>query len=284
MRGMARRLGDAFNRTALLIILFTGMISVGCSGTKFSTTAVRIGVVGTPESLSPIYDRSTTAQVVQRIVLRGFLDWGADGAMRTVWAGTVPSVKDGTFRGSARSASYTMTLRADSDLVGLALALPPPLRKPATEAWPLRIARVPTVVNGMEADEIRVSLGAMLDLAFERLRRGPQMTLSRGSIALGDSAVLPTYGVSLNANFKRLDLDTWLPLASSLTAPPAAATRRCRTSGWSRRARRSSAPPPPPSASRRSFSWATRTGGSSRRWRCASPSPASSAGSGPTSS
>ncbi|MEG2154571.1 MAG: YhdP family protein [Burkholderiaceae bacterium] len=117
-----------------------------------------------------------------------------------------------TLRGSA------MTLRADSDLVGLALNLPPPLKKSAAEAWPLRIARLPTVAGGVETDEIRISLATLLDATFERQRRGKQMQMARGSIAVGDTAALPAYGVSLNANLKRFDLDAWLPAIDGLTS------------------------------------------------------------------
>jgi len=119
-----------------------------------------------------------------------------------------------------------LALRAESDLVGLSLNLPPPLRKPAAEAWPLRIARQPAVVNGMEADSIRVSLAQMLDVNFERVRgNSGGLRVSRGAVAVGDEANLPAYGVSLNAKVNRLDLDAWVPVAENLLGPAVSARR-----------------------------------------------------------
>lgn len=135
------------------------------------------------------------------------------------------------YSGTLSLRAGALSLRAESDLVGLALNLPPPLRKTAQESWPLRVVRQPGVVNGTEADTIRVSLAQMLDVNFERVRgSGGGLQVSRGAVAVGDVANLPAYGVSLNANLNRLDLDAWLPVADNLLGP-APVSRRASAGG-----------------------------------------------------
>lgn len=107
-------------------------------------------------------------------------------------------------------------LRAESDLAGIAIDLPAPLRKAAAEAWPLRVSRGPGAAGSGVAEELRISLGSMLDVALERQRGATGLQLARGSIALGSPAALPAYGLSLNGNFNRLDLDAWMPTAEQI--------------------------------------------------------------------
>lgn len=119
-----------------------------------------------------------------------------------------------------------LSLRAESDLVGIALNLPAPLKKAAGEAWPLRVSRQPGAAgSGVVAEDLRVSIGSILDLALERQPGGAGLQVTRGSIGLGTPAALPAYGLSLNGSFNQLDLDAWIPAVEQILGP-ATITRR----------------------------------------------------------
>ncbi|WP_158080911.1 YhdP family protein [Pelomonas sp. KK5] len=94
-----------------------------------------------------------------------------------------------------------------SPLAGLALDLPAPLRKEADATLPLRIALVPTNATH---DELRVELGTLLQLLYQRDTGGAEARVQRGAIALQDRLPpLPEAGVQLQANLGKVNLDAW---------------------------------------------------------------------------
>lgn len=95
-------------------LALVSLATVGCGGRGASQDAVRVAIIGHIDSLSPIYDRAPDAVVVQQTQFRGFLQWTANGALRADWAADVPSAAQKTFRGNAKTASYTMRLRPNA--------------------------------------------------------------------------------------------------------------------------------------------------------------------------
>ncbi len=107
------------------------------------------------------------------------------------------------------------TIEVQSDLVGLAIDVPDPVRKPAGNAWPLSgdIRFVP----GGDAIESTGSIGDNIDwqLAFNR----PEGTLDfdRGMLTLGGGDPQPaeTRGLHIQGNTTTVRLNEWLDLSRS---------------------------------------------------------------------
>lgn len=111
-----------------------------------------------------------------------------------------------------------MALAIESDLVGLASALPAPFDKPAHRAWPLRILAEPgpsaTPQEGPHADRIDVRLQDRMALVLER-ERDPatsRLLVRRGSLAVNDEPVLGEAGLSVLVRAPSLDFDAWRTL------------------------------------------------------------------------
>lgn len=103
----------------------------------------------------------------------------------------------------------------ESGLQGIALDLPEPFIKRATDAWPLEFRMLPTVVkNGqLQRDEIRIALaspkGALMAGRIERDRSQGKSNPLRGALAVGEPMIMPEQGIRLNVTLPLLDLDHW---------------------------------------------------------------------------
>ncbi len=131
-------------------------------------------------------------------------------------------------------------LQVSTTLQGLALALPPPLGKPADGSLPLRfetqVAReslTGLAATGSNApplrDQITLDLGALGSATYLRDLSGPQPRVLRGAIGLGlsggESAPLPVQGVAANISQGKVDVDAWEDvLTQATTAEPPART------------------------------------------------------------
>ena len=127
-------------------------------------------------------------------------------------------------------APYTATLSAaagglqvvfESSLAGIALALPPPLEKPAAATLPLRVEFTPGESGARE--RISVSLARQIQAEFLRAREGEEMRLQRASVALnpspGEPVRLPERrGLLVYGTLPSLDLDRWRPFLASAVA------------------------------------------------------------------
>ena len=105
-----------------------------------------------------------------------------------------------------------LTLTVQSQLVGVAADLPPPLGKTAVEARALRVERV---VNPGPArtDTIKVSLDRSVDATIQRRREGPGYVVDRGVISLNEPALLPDReGLSVTGSLPYVDADRWSAL------------------------------------------------------------------------
>lgn len=104
-----------------------------------------------------------------------------------------------------------VTLVVQSQLVGVAADLPPPLGKEAVEPMALRLERV--IPAGSRGDSIKVSLGRAIEANFERRREGAQYVVERGVISANQPAVLPEReGIWVTGSLPYADADRWRAL------------------------------------------------------------------------
>jgi len=138
------------------------------------------------------------------------------------------------------SATYfaTLGLRAgepelvvNSNLAGMALALPPPLAKPAEAQMPLRLerslVRASLLPGARLQDQWQLALGKLATATYVRDISGAEPVVLRGAVGVGlgpdESAPMPDEGVSANLKLDLLDVDAWMPVAERLDAPVATA-------------------------------------------------------------
>jgi uncharacterized protein (TIGR02099 family) len=104
-----------------------------------------------------------------------------------------------------------LTLVAQSQLVGIAADLPPPLGKEAVEPMALRIERV--IQGKSRGDSIKVSLGPSIEAVFQRKREGGQYAMERGVISVNHPAALPDRdGMWVTGTLPYADADRWRAL------------------------------------------------------------------------
>jgi uncharacterized protein (TIGR02099 family) len=127
-------------------------------------------------------------------------------------------------------------LLVSTNLVGMALSLPPPFNKPAEVALPLRwetsVVRTPAGDAAVRAarvqEQLQLELGALAKVTYVRDISGPQAQVLRGAIAVGlaadESAPLPERGVVANINLGQIDLGAWSEVLSQATGSTAGTT------------------------------------------------------------
>ncbi|CAM9725618.1 unnamed protein product [Phaeothamnion confervicola] len=128
-------------------------------------------------------------------------------------------------------APYTATVQAadggdaritfETQMVGVASALPAPLAKAAQEPMPLRVEIVP--VQG--GDRISVTVAKFLGAEFQRRKEGDAMVMQRVGVGLNQASRLPDRnGLMLAGSLQGLNLDAWLPFIATADGggPPAA--------------------------------------------------------------
>ena len=130
-----------------------------------------------------------------------------------------------------------------SELKGMALNLPAPLGKSAASALPLRVETQLTKESLLPKstvlqDQLRVSLGRVLALAYLRDLSQAEPRVLEGGVALGTAANAPVVmtprGVTLNMQWSQLDLDAWTDVLTEWTGGSSVVTplaRIARASG-----------------------------------------------------
>ncbi len=104
-----------------------------------------------------------------------------------------------------------LTLIAQSQLVGIATDLPPPLGKEAVEPMALRVERV--ISGKSKGDSIKVSLGPAIEASFQRRREDARYVMERGVISVNQPAVLPDReGIVVTGSLPYADADRWRAL------------------------------------------------------------------------
>ncbi|MCB6182409.1 TIGR02099 family protein [Leeia sp. TBRC 13508] len=111
-----------------------------------------------------------------------------------------------------------------STLKGLSLDLPYPLRKPAADAWPLRIERQPAQ-DGYSQWSAKLGNVLSTNLRFQ-MSKSNSSVLDRGTVYLGkQSQLLPnlpsTSGIQVAGDVSKLDVDAWLDWINARTSASA---------------------------------------------------------------
>ena len=105
-----------------------------------------------------------------------------------------------------------------SNLVGLAIDLPAPLRKAAEVPLALHVqtALTPDSTAAAPRDTLRVELGSIVQASYTRDLSGPAPRVQRGGIGVSDTLPLPATGVAANVNLPTLQADAWEAVADKL--------------------------------------------------------------------
>lgn len=144
------------------------------------------------------------------------------GQLPRAWGGPILRRATGSaaWRASLSGArKRPVTLVVESQLAGIAVDLPPPLGKSASEALPLRIERVieadSGAAGGRRADTIKMSLGRDIGGQFQRRREGDRFEVERGVLSFGEPPVMPERaGIAVTGSLPYVDLDRWRALLS----------------------------------------------------------------------
>lgn len=143
------------------------------------------------------------------------------------------------------SAAYSVNLgvrsgvaevTVNSNLVGMALTLPPPFAKVAEATLPLHLetAVLPASLQaGSDGvvhaqDQMKLDIGKLANVVYVRDVSGADARALRGAIAVGlaadENAPLPTDGVVANINLPGIDVDAWSNVLSRASGTELSAT------------------------------------------------------------
>ncbi|MEK0434630.1 MAG: hypothetical protein RL369_679, partial [Pseudomonadota bacterium] len=125
------------------------------------------------------------------------------------------------YQASVKLRDQRLDFSLDSNLIGLGIDLPAPLRKAAPESLPMRLLMTPSTVldNATQAEEVRFTLGRNITARY--LRTKPTMPnaswkLVRGSIGVNTPLPSNDSGVTLSINLNSLDADAWRTVLNNL--------------------------------------------------------------------
>lgn len=187
----------------------------------FSLNGIKANFLGGPVTISGGTQRDGNILVRAEGMLT------ADGIRRTY---ATPVIQRSSER-IAGSTRYTTSIRVknrhpeiivESNMVGIALDFPAPLRKAAGESMPLKfeMAGLPSNDVSVARDELKLSLGGAITARYERQKSDKEADwrVVRGGIGVNVPPPLPDSGVIANVNLKSLDLDAWRRVLSSVTS------------------------------------------------------------------
>lgn len=187
----------------------------------FSLNGIKANFLGGPVAISGGTQRDGSILVKAEGILT------ADG-IRKAYATPVMRRSSEFIAGSTR---YTTSIRVknrhpeitvESNMVGIALDFPVPLRKAASESMPLKfeMAGLPSNDASVSHDELKLSLGSAIAARYERQKsdKDADWRVVRGGIGINVPPPQPDSGVIANVNLKSLDLDAWRRELSSVTS------------------------------------------------------------------
>lgn len=127
------------------------------------------------------------------------------------------------YRTAVRVANGRPEILVESNLVGIGLDFPAPLRKAANESLPLRfeLTGLPPNDASFARDEMKLSLGAAISARYEREKapeKGAQWRVVRGGIGVNVPAPQPDSGLIANVSMKSLDIDAWRRALTSVVS------------------------------------------------------------------
>jgi uncharacterized protein (TIGR02099 family) len=132
------------------------------------------------------------------------------------------------YAGSVLVRDHQAVVTVESNLVGLGLDFPAPLKKAAAEALPLRFTLAGGAASeaGLARDEIKLTLGPAMAARYVRQKQGRgAWTVLRGGIGVNVPPPEPDSGVMVNVNMKSLNLDQWSSLGGALAGASAEPAR-----------------------------------------------------------
>lgn len=113
-------------------------------------------------------------------------------------------------------------ITVDSNLVGITLDFPAPLRKTANESMPLRfeLTSLPSNDAAVLRDEMKLSLGAAISARYERQKAEGTASwrVVRGGIGVNVPAPQPDSGLIASVSMRSLDIDAWRRAMTSVAA------------------------------------------------------------------
>lgn len=136
----------------------------------------------------------------------------ADAARRAGGSEWLRHMRGSTdWRGTLSMRNKRVEFTVDSSLQGLAVSLPAPFSKPASESWPVRVERRFT---GPQQDRVAASVGNIVNAVFLRRGEGGAARIERASVRFGEGALQDPVrpGVALSGAMRTLDVDGWLAL------------------------------------------------------------------------
>ncbi|WP_194723435.1 YhdP family protein [Noviherbaspirillum malthae] len=194
----------------------------------FNLAGVKSTFLGGPVAVSGGTLRDGSIQV------RGEGMLSADGIRKTYATPAVQGALD-RISGSTR---YTTTIKVknkqpeivvESNLAGVGLDFPAPLRKAGNESLPFRfeLAGMPSGDATTVRDEMKLALGSAITARYEREKaadRDAAWRVVRGGIGVNVPAPVPDSGVIVNVNLKSLNIDAWRRAMASVSSTPATAS------------------------------------------------------------
>jgi uncharacterized protein (TIGR02099 family) len=125
------------------------------------------------------------------------------------------------FRATVLVKNHTPKITIESTLQGIGIALPAPLIKEQNETLPLKfeIAALPSDQSGLLRDEIKGSVGSLIDVHYLREKSAERHAVSRvtsAGIGINRPAVMPESGLLMSVNAKSLNIDDWSQLINGV--------------------------------------------------------------------
>ena len=158
-----------------------------------------------------------------RFTLQGAMT--ADGLRRATELGTPARLAQAlggqtNYRASLGFVRGLPELSISSNLVGLSVDLPAPLRKPPETPLTFRL-QTQLVAETLESgrsprDQVKLELGQVLSALYVRDLQGAQPKVVRGGIGVFEPAPQPLAGVALNARVAAFDADAWVTALEKL--------------------------------------------------------------------
>ncbi|WP_151639201.1 YhdP family protein [Noviherbaspirillum aerium] len=190
----------------------------------FSLANIRSNFLGGPVAVSGGTQRDGSIQV------RGEGTLSTDGIRKTY---TTPAMRRALERISG-STRYSTTIKVknkrpeivvESNLAGIGLDFPVPLRKASGDSLPFRfeLAGLPSNDASMVRDEMKLALGSTIAARYEREKgvdKESAWRVVRGGIGVNVPAPVPDSGVIVNVSLRSLNIDAWRRTIASVSSAP----------------------------------------------------------------
>lgn len=188
----------------------------------FSVSGIRSSFLGGPVTVKGGTQRDGT------ILVRADGSVSAAG-IRQAYAMPISGRDSDRVTGSTRYSAVVRVrdghpaVTVESNLAGLGLDFPAPLRKAAADSMPLRfeLTQLPSSDSLLLRDQIRLSLGATINAHYKREKpaaKDAQWRVVSGGIGVNAPPPEPESGVYANFNIASLNIDAWRRAVSSLLA------------------------------------------------------------------